>query len=215
MRTIDVGTRGYDYADGGAGFYDRTCPPTGGSCTTATSFRALLLAADEMASFIDGALPELVDDSDDDFRFTIELHWPPPDVDRAVEALGRFGSRLAGIVVVPVARARDSATALTAMRRRWPMCVDAGGAHPISRASWRESSVSPPSGGLSGNPRPPRPAVCSWANRRRGGCDGAPRPRDARPAHRVRRRGGLFCDAPAGAAQAAGFVTSAGRTDGV
>lgn len=204
MRTIDVGTRGYDYADGGAGFYDPDLPTDWRFLYYCNQLRALLLAADETASFIGGALPELVDDSDDDFRFTVELHWPPPDVDRAVEALGLLGSRLAGIVVVPAARARESATALAAMRRRWPMCVDAGGAAPdLARelagelgvaTVWRplEQSSAPEAGGLlvarigDVADATVRPVLETLA--RRTACGDA---------------AGLFCDAPARAAQAA------------
>ena len=209
MRAIDVGTRGYDYGDGGAGFYEADLPDDWRFLYYCNQFRALLLPADATASFIGGALPELVDDSDDGFRFTVELAWPPADAGRTMEALGRLGPRLAGIVAVPAARAQGrpaqgASAALAALRRRWPMCVDAGGAAPdfareLARelgiaAVWRplEESAVPEGGELlvarigDVPDATVRPVLEALARHTARGDEAA-----------------LYCDAPAGAPQAA------------
>ncbi|MCZ7597046.1 MAG: hypothetical protein M5U09_03795, partial [Gammaproteobacteria bacterium] len=157
-----------------------------------------------MASFIDGALPELVDDSDDDFRFTIELHWPPPDVDRAVEALGRFRfetRRHRGRARCPGAGLRDrtdgNAQALADVRRcrrrRTRSRARAGArARCRHRLAASRAILGPEAGGLlvarigDVADATVRPVLETLA--RRTACGDA---------------AGLFCDAPAGAAQAA------------
>ncbi|KAA3625801.1 MAG: hypothetical protein DWQ08_08975 [Proteobacteria bacterium] len=128
LDTISVGTYGYDYQEWSGGFYDQDLPLKWRFLHYSNQFRALMLPVGATAAFFAGRLPELVDDSDDGFRFIIETLATDAVSDRLHDGLAPLARRVAGVVLCT--RAQDIsdperlAAQVAAVDRRWPVCLD-------------------------------------------------------------------------------------------
>ena len=112
-----VGTRGYDHDQWSGGFFDADLPADWRFLHYSNQFRALLLPACKTTDFLAGRLPELVEDSDDDFRFVVEL------------------SVVDGAEYVEMTPGSDFSASLAALESRWRVCLDAGADDVSDRSS--------------------------------------------------------------------------------
>ena len=126
-----VGTTGFDHAAWQGDFYDEQLPPDWRFLHYGNQFRALLLPAAATLEWIGGGLPELVEDSDEDFRFVIEIDEMLADDERLASALDSLGVRLSGIVFRPVKSVFDAA-AVRRLSTRHAICVDAAVSAPAT-----------------------------------------------------------------------------------
>lgn len=130
-----VGTFGFDHDEWSGGFYDSQLPLEWRFPFYCNQFRAIMLPSETSVALLAGQLPALVEDSDDGFRFVLELPALDYQVpfDKGVEALH---SRIAGVVIhfdmksrgIPsLEQAVDCGADLEA---DWPVCLDPGLVEP-------------------------------------------------------------------------------------
>ncbi len=124
IATVAVGTVGFDHAAWRTSFYDEQLPPEWRFLHYANQFRALLLPLHATREWLDGAHPELLDDSDDAFRFVFEVDQALVADDRLIPALDGFGVRVLGIVYRPAAAVGDDEY-LRRLADRHAVCIDA------------------------------------------------------------------------------------------
>lgn len=129
MNNISVGTYGYDHRQWQDGFYDAELPPDWRFLHYCNQFRAILLPFDSTSDLLSGSLPELVEDSDDDFRFFLEV-GDLADIEHLLEGLTPLAARITGVVVrlraLPESRWRAGgfAVRLVDLDRLWPVSLD-------------------------------------------------------------------------------------------
>jgi hypothetical protein len=134
-----VGTRGYEYDQWIGGFYDADLPKDWRFLHYSNQFRALLLPGRRTMAFLDGGLPELIEDSDAGFRFVVELPVAGLEDQGRLAALESLGERLAGIVLVQNPGLQDdmsfgeTSNLLAELESKWPVCLDLGKGDERSR----------------------------------------------------------------------------------
>ncbi len=123
---LDIGTIGFDHPRWSPGFYDADLPAEWRFLHYCNQFRALLLPLDE--ALADATLrPELVEDSDDGFRFVVRIELDSllgPGVALPV-LLGPLGARLAALNLVVAEPVPTAVSGMLAELSQYaPLCID-------------------------------------------------------------------------------------------
>jgi hypothetical protein len=121
-----IGARGYDHAAWSGPFYPEDLPEDWRFCFYSNRQRALLIPAEQAARATDAEIAQWSDDSDEGFRFVMEV---PPAVLTGVQPVADWLQRLrvlmpriAGFLVVADADTREAV--LQSLAGVKPLCVD-------------------------------------------------------------------------------------------